>query len=104
MPTYAFKCDNCDTIIDVNMSFKEHDQMKNKMFCIECKSPMYQTVQRLNFRLAGEGWVGRDGGFNAKGVGYEITQNSMDKSKEDVLKMEDYVSIMSARDENIKEI
>lgn len=104
MPTYSYKCDRCNIIVDIRMSFDEHSKMKDLINCKDCNDKMYQTVQPLNFRLKGDCWFSRDGGNNSNGVGYGMTDNEMAKNREETLKVEDYANTMASRDENIKEV
>lgn len=98
MPLYEFACEKCKIKWEVNLTLSEHSAIKNSMRC-ECGNIGFQVVSPLNFRLKGEGWFGREGGNNAHGLGYELTQREMDKSKEDVARMDDYASNMSEKDE-----
>jgi putative FmdB family regulatory protein len=102
MPIYPYSCDVCKNKWEIRLTMSEHDVIKNIVKC-SCGGTAHQLVASLNFRLQGEGWVGRDGGNNAKGIGYEMTQREMDKSKEDVAKMDDYAAEMSIKDLNRSE-
>jgi hypothetical protein len=76
----------------------EFSAIKDYCTCHKCGRPAKLKVSPLNFRLQGEGWFGRDGGNNSKGLGYEMTQREMDKSKEEVAKMDDYAANMSEKE------
>jgi putative FmdB family regulatory protein len=103
MPVYEFGCEKCKVKWEKKLTFAEHSAIKDLVVC-ECGEKAFQIVAQLNFRLQGEGWFGRDGGNNQKGLGYEMTQTSMDKSKEDVLRMDDAVAEMEAKDNNRSEL
>jgi len=103
MPLYEYGCSKCNKTWELKLTMQEHDDIKGQLKC-ECGEVAHQVVTPLNFRLKGEGWFGRDGGNNASGLGYEMTQNSMDKSKDEVARMDDCVSEMAAKDENVREI
>lgn len=104
MPIYPYGCDKCKIQWEVKLTMKDHSVIKNSLKCAVCGEKAFQLVSPLNFRLQGEGWVGRDAGNNSKGLGYEMTQREMDKSKEDVAKMDDVVAEMSLKDENRREL
>lgn len=103
MPVYEYACDVCKIKWELKLTMKEHSAIKDQVHCL-CGQQAYQVVSPLNFRLAGEGWFGRDGGNNAKGLGYEMTQREMTKSIQDVAKMDDVIANMAAKDENRSEL
>jgi predicted nucleic acid-binding Zn ribbon protein len=89
MPSYPFACDECKIQTIVKMTFEQHENTKDHIYCDVCDNKMYQLVSPLNFRLQGDCWNARGAGFNSQGVGYEMTDNSMKKSREEVAKLED---------------
>lgn len=103
MPIYPYSCNSCKKNWEIRLTMSEHDVIKDQVYCA-CGYKAHQLVAPLNFRLHGEGWFGRDAGNNSKGIGYEMTQREMDKSKEEVAKMDDYASEMSLKDENRSEL
>jgi predicted nucleic acid-binding Zn ribbon protein len=103
MPVYPFSCEKCKKVWDLKLTMQEQHDTKGLIRC-ECGEIAQQMVTSLNFRLKGEGWFGRDGGNNCSGLGYEMTQNSMDKSKDEIARMDDCCSEMAAKDENVREI
>lgn len=86
---YNFNCDNCKNTIELKWTFSEHSLMKDSVICETCGEKRYQAVAPLNFRLKGDCWYSRDGGNNSAGVGYEMTDNSMKASRDEVAKLED---------------
>jgi len=42
MPSYSFKCSNCETIFDIHCSISQRIEQE----CPECKSKSYETYHR----------------------------------------------------------
>jgi putative FmdB family regulatory protein len=55
MPTYTYKCKNCDLSIDEIHSIKEDPEI----LCGNCGTRMERIISGCNFVLKGGGW-GRD--------------------------------------------
>lgn len=90
MPTYEFYCEPCNKSYEIKMKMSEHSELKDKMECQECHGLMVQSVSRLRFRLAGQGWFANEyGGGSGPGSGYEITQTELDKNLEDEKRIEE---------------
>lgn len=100
MPTYPYHCEDCKVSWDVKMTFKEHDEVN--VVCPECGQKAIQTVTKLNFRLAGEGWFGSSADANPSPYG--LTQTELNKNLEHEKRVEDFANTMAAKDENIMEI
>lgn len=77
---YDFKCDSCKTVTEIAMSITEHEEKKNNIFCKICNSKMIQCVNKLNFRLVGNGWFDQ---------GYGITQQEMNVNLDDEKRLEE---------------
>jgi DNA-directed RNA polymerase subunit RPC12/RpoP len=86
MAYYDFKCIKCDKVWEIKLSHKEHEEQKDSIFC-ECGEKAYQTVTRLSFRLAGEGWFGK--ASDAIEHPYAITQTELNKNLDVEKRIED---------------
>ncbi len=94
MPSYDFRCDNCNKTFEIRMSLSEHSEQKDKMTCQECHSKLTQVVAPLRFKLQGGGW------FNQE---YGITQQEMNSNLDLEKKIENEAYNMQAKDQNKKE-
>ena len=101
MPTYNWYCPNCNSKFENKLSFKEHEELKNKLECSDCHAILVQQVASLNFRLAGNGWFGNsDTCVDPYGITDMETRNNLEHEK----RVEDYAMAMSGKENNIKEL
>ena len=56
MPTYDFKCDDCELETEIVRSMKD----TSDVLCEKCSKPMRQVISGGGFILKGEGWAGQD--------------------------------------------
>jgi hypothetical protein len=94
---YEFACDVCEIKWEVQMTMSEHSKQKDNIYCA-CGQKAYQVVAALNFRLVGDCWHSRGSGNNSHGVGYEMTDTEMLKSRQEVAKMDDVCANMAEKD------
>lgn len=76
MASYDFRCDRCKKIYEIKMSFKEHDELKDKLECQECHTKLIQEVSTPTFKLSGGGWAIDNYGQGAGTVETFINQPS----------------------------
>jgi hypothetical protein len=96
---YDFACERCKVKWELKLTISEHSAIKDKITCEVCGQKAFQVVAPLHFRLVGEGWFGRDGGCNASGIGYEVTQTELNKNLDKMNYAEDYANAMMAEDD-----
>ena len=68
MPLYEYKCDQCETHIEV---LQRHDA--DPPACTECQTMMLKQISRTNFALKGDGWY-----KDHYGLKQPTTSNSQD--------------------------
>ena len=49
MPLYDFKCYKCDDVETYSCSVKEMEELKTKLKCDKCKSPMKKIISKMPF-------------------------------------------------------
>jgi putative FmdB family regulatory protein len=47
MPTYTFKCEECEVLADLVCTMKEYDNNKDKVECPECKAIMGRDYSKV---------------------------------------------------------
>ena len=63
MPTYSYKCDNCENITDFRMSMSETESEMD-LPCEVCSEETHQVkviTSTGGFQLKGSGWFGKGG-------------------------------------------
>lgn len=53
MPLYEFRCEKCDKIYEINLSYLESDKAQ---YCEQCGILLNKIISRNNFHLKGSGW------------------------------------------------
>jgi len=57
MPTYDYKCEQCETVVEEIRSIND----ESELLCGVCGDPMKQLIaSSFSFILKGNGWAGRD--------------------------------------------
>ena len=87
MAVYDFVCHDCKILNEIKLTFSEHSEKKNSIFCEKCGKQMTQRVVPLRFTLKGEGWFGSNA--NANDNPYTITQRELNKNLEKEKEIED---------------
>lgn len=63
---YNFKCENCKKLIEVAISIKEYDKVKNRQTCPLCNGKLKRVIEWEGIATAeGQGWFGKSDGSNA---------------------------------------
>ena len=63
---YNFKCENCGKLIEVAISIKEYDKVKNKQTCPLCNGKLKRVIEWNGIATgSGAGWFGKSDGSNA---------------------------------------
>ena len=94
MPHYSFKCPNCNKEYDFKWSFKQHDEYKHTVKCVDCENErLVQMVESSNFVLKGYGWFKPN--ELTHGIDpYSISNSEIAKSDSEAMRADDNVQNM----------
>ena len=64
---YNFKCENCGKLIEVAISIKEYDKVKNRQNCPLCNGKLKRVIEWNGIATCSNnnGWFGKSDGSNA---------------------------------------
>jgi len=60
MPTYLFKCEDCDHERELVTSIAKFDEVREEIMCEKCGGKMKVVINGTSFLLKGKGWA-KDG-------------------------------------------
>jgi putative FmdB family regulatory protein len=85
MPTYEYKCPECDLAFEKRLRMSQH---KDPQECPECgHSPAVKLVSQASFVLKGDDWAGKNIRINRQ----MAEKNRRLRSKEEAMKRETHV-------------